>query len=199
MQHAFRSTVRWRYPRLSAVTLAGILALASPVARANAVPVDVQVGLLGKVARYDRAMPGRVDAEVKLLVYSKPGQVASERAAAQVRGHLEQVRAIMGTPVRVVMLDFVDAQSLARDVDRHAPAVVIVTPGMTRDVASVAAALDGKNVLTMSLVAEDVEKGIVLGFDLVATKPRIVVNLRQARRQGVDFTSQLLSLAKVYR
>jgi hypothetical protein len=51
--------------------------------------------------------------------------------------------------------------------------------------------------MTVSAVGSDAERGIVLSFELVAARPTLVVNLPQARRQGVVFSSQLLRLARV--
>ena len=45
--------------------------------------------------------------------------------------------------------------------------------------------------------AGDVPKGIVLSFDLVSGKPKIVVHLGQAKRQDVQFKAELLKLARV--
>jgi hypothetical protein len=38
---------------------------------------------------------------------------------------------------------------------------------------------------------------VVLGFDLVGGKPKLVVHLRRAREQAVELSSQVLKLAKV--
>jgi len=43
-----------------------------------------------------------------------------------------------------------------------------------------------------------VPRGIVLGFDLVGGKPKMLVNLGQARKQHVAFMAEVLKLAKVF-
>jgi hypothetical protein len=55
------------------------------------------------------------------------------------------------------------------------------------------------SVLSVGDVPEYVPDGVVLGFDLEAGKPKLLVNLDQARRQNVEFTSDVLRLMKVYR
>jgi hypothetical protein len=54
------------------------------------------------------------------------------------------------------------------------------------------------DVLTMGAVADYVPAGIVFGVDLISGKPKLLVNLTQARRQHVDFGAQLLRLARIY-
>jgi len=47
--------------------------------------------------------------------------------------------------------------------------------------------------------SERVVQGAVLGFELFSSRPRIVLNLGQAGRQGLDFSSDLARLARVVR
>jgi hypothetical protein len=43
-----------------------------------------------------------------------------------------------------------------------------------------------------------VEKGFVLGFDLVSGKPRMLLQLTQARKQNTDFKADVVRIMKVY-
>src|SRR5438874_366246 len=52
-------------------------------------------------------------------------------------------------------------------------------------------------LLTASAVASQVTLGIVLGFDLVSGKPKLLVHLGQARRQHVDLSAEVLKLMRV--
>jgi len=38
----------------------------------------------------------------------------------------------------------------------------------------------------------------VLGFELVSSKPRLLVHLSQARKQNVDFRAEVLKLVQIY-
>jgi hypothetical protein len=75
--------------------------------------------------------------------------------------------------------------------------VVCVTPGVREPAAKLATALQGLRVLTVGTVPEDVKQGLVLGFAVRSGKPRVLVNLRQARRQDVDFRADFLRMAEV--
>jgi hypothetical protein len=52
-------------------------------------------------------------------------------------------------------------------------------------------------VLTVASSAQDVENGIVLGFDVISGKPKLVVSLTQARKQNVAFNAAVLKMMKV--
>jgi hypothetical protein len=54
------------------------------------------------------------------------------------------------------------------------------------------------SLLTVGATPEYVESGIVLGFDLVSGRPKLLINLSQARKQQVDFPASVLRLMKVY-
>lgn len=167
--------------------------------QAQAPPLPVQVGLLDKVAKYDRNLATRGAEEITLLVYRKLGDVTSEKQTDQLLALIRGLRTIAGIKAQVWARNYINAETLGADLDRYVPAVVILSAGLSDQAGDVAEQLAGRNVLSMSTVPADVRAGIVLGFDLVATKPEILINLRQARRQGVEFSASLLRLSTVYR
>jgi hypothetical protein len=60
-----------------------------------------------------------------------------------------------------------------------------------------ARALDGVSVLSSGALARFAQHGVVLSFDLVGGKPKLLVHLGRARRQKVDLSAQVLKLVKV--
>jgi hypothetical protein len=77
--------------------------------------------------------------------------------------------------------------------------VVYVTPDFDSELDALGRALGGVDVLTVSAVPDYVSRGVVLGFELVSGKPKILLDLPQAKRQNVDFSAAVLRLMKVYR
>jgi hypothetical protein len=51
--------------------------------------------------------------------------------------------------------------------------------------------------MTFSGVPEYVEEGISVGIDVKNNKPLIVINIKSAKLEGIDFNSQLLKIAKI--
>lgn len=181
--------------------LLGAAAGLHPLRRAHAnaveVPIPIQIELLARVLRYDRNAATRMGDRCELLLLRRPHDPESTRGAAQVRAELDRVVELAGAPVRVTEHAYVDPAPLVRTCDERRTSVVLLTPGLSDVVPSLTEAFAGKNILTVSLVAADVPRGIVLGFALVSSRPSIVIHLAQARRQGVDFSARLLALAKV--
>lgn len=161
------------------------------------VPISLQVDLLGRVAAYEQRFASQPNAEAVVLIVVRRGHTESARAAGQIEASVRRSATLGGRRVRTVQHSFSNGASLRAAVDSSEAAIAYLTPGLGDQAAGIAGALVGAPVLTVSAVGEDAERGIVLSFELVAARPTLVVNLRQARRQGVVFSSQLLRLARV--
>jgi hypothetical protein len=181
--------------------LAAAAAVLLPARRSRAdepsVPVSLQVELLAKVANYDRNLPARAGGKVQVLILTKSGNPDSSRAAGQMQRALGGIAEIAGLPHEEIVLPLADAAALAAAVRAHRAAVVYVTPGLGTDVTDLARALGGVDVLTIAAMAADVARGVVLGFDLVSSRPKLLVNLAQARLQNVAFRAEVLKLMQV--
>jgi hypothetical protein len=162
------------------------------------VPLRLQVELLVKVAAYDRNLPNRAGDRVKVLVVEKAGNADSNRAVAQIQTALGEIATIAGQPHQEVVLRYAGAAALVAAVRRERAAIVYLTPGLADDVEPIRAALDGVDVLSVAAIPGYVPRGMVLGFDLVSGKPKLLVQLAQAKRQNVAFTADVLKLMKVY-
>jgi hypothetical protein len=162
------------------------------------VPITLQAELLSKVAAYDRNMPARAGDRVRVLLVQKPGNDDSSRTVAQMQSALSQISTIAGLPHDEVLVSWSGAAALAQAVKTQHASIVFFTPGMADDLEAIRNALDGLDVLSVAAVADYVPGGIVLGFDLVESKPKLSVNLKQARKQNVAFKAEVLKIMKVY-
>lgn len=161
------------------------------------VPVRLQAELLAKVAAYDRAFPARARGKALCLVLVKPGDAESERIGEQIVSELHVLPHIGGLSHDEEVVRFASPQALADLCRERSPAIVYLSARLSEAVAPIATALNGISVLTVAVTAPYVPSGAVLGFDSESGKPRLVVNLAQARRQGVAFKPELLKLARV--
>lgn len=181
--------------------LLGLLALGLPCALAAGdadVPAAVQAELLAKVAAYDRNLAARAGEQVRTLVVAKVGDAASARLAAQLKDALAGKSAIAGLPHAEETVAFESAAALASAVRQRRAAIVYLSSGFAdAELEAIAAALDGVDVLTAGS-ASYVRKGVVLGFDLVSGKPKLVVDLPRANRQRVALSANVLRLMTVY-
>jgi hypothetical protein len=89
------------------------------------------------------------------------------------------------------IVDYSTRRSVAAVCRGRAAAVLYLSLGLSEEMAAIAAGLDGLSLLSVAASASYVSKGAVLGFDAESGKPKLVVNLAQARRQKVAFKPEL--------
>jgi uncharacterized protein DUF4154 len=187
--------------RLTRSARAALLAaaLAARAARAEDVPVPVglQADLLYVIAGHDRNLPARAGAQVRTLVVSKPGDQAAH-AAAQFRAAAAAKGTVAGLPHAVESATFTSAAALAEACQARHLAIVYLAPGFTAaEAGAIGSALEGGNVLTVAASPAMVKKGVVLGFDLVSGRAKLLVDLTQAAKQRVAFGADVLGLMAV--
>jgi hypothetical protein len=163
------------------------------------VPPTVQAQLLSKVPSYDYEFKKRAGESVQVLILASPGNAESARAAALLHTALLQEKTIAGLPHTSVISTFSDIATLTEDVKKRSISIVYLAPGLEEHLASICTALEPLQVLTVSTLAEYVKRCAVLGFEVAAGRPRILIHLAHARRNGIRFRSELLELATVYR
>ena len=128
----------------------------------------------------------------------KPGSAKSQLSADETPAlaHLDRIG---GRPHQETVVPYAGAQALAQRCRAEKIAVVYFTPGFDDEVDALRQALADDNVLSLAAVSDYVQKGIVLGFELDTGEAQDLINLDQARRQGVNFSSDVLRLMTVYR
>jgi len=163
------------------------------------VPVDLQIELLGRVARYERGFARRSAEPVRVLVVVRSSSAESLRVAAQLTAAMARAHTLGGRTLVVTRHDYRNEGALGAVLARGGVDVLYVAAGLGDAVPAIVHAVGTRNVITVSAVGSDVDHGMVLGFELAASRPQIAVNITHARTQQLDFSAQLLRLARVVR
>jgi hypothetical protein len=167
-------------------------------AESIAVPIRLQAELLAKVVSYDRNFQARTGERVQTLVLQKRGDPESARAAAEMKNALSSISTIGTLPHEEELATYSDAATLAEMCRARKVSILYLAPGFSEQVDTLRETMGDLSLLTVGSVAEYVPNGIVLGFDLVSGRSKLLVNLTQARRQRIEFRSEILRLTKVY-
>jgi hypothetical protein len=183
-----------------ALLVGALTSIAARVARADTgmVPARMQAELLAKLAPYDRNFAPRAGDVAKVVLVTKEDDVESTAFAAELKGTLPAFSTFGTVPHEELVVSMTDAQTLAAFCRSHQAAILYLCPGLSKQIESIRNALGTLDVLTVGAVAEYVPAGIVLGFDLLFGKPKLLVNLTQAQKQHVDFRADLLKMVKIY-
>jgi hypothetical protein len=166
-------------------------------AEGTAVPPELQVELLSKLSLHDRSFPARAGDVARVVIVVKSGSTRSDNSATVFRGALGQLARFGGLPHVESVVAYQSASALAKRCRDERVALVYVTPGLENELDRLRAAMIGVDVLTVAAVPEYVESGIVLGFELLSGRPKMLINYEQAKRQNVDFAADVLKLMKV--
>jgi hypothetical protein len=162
------------------------------------VPIRLQAELLAKVASYDRNFGSRTGERVRMLLLEKSGDPESGRAAAEMKSALASIAAIGALPHEEEMATYSSPTALVETCRARKISILYVAPGFSGEVDALRDTVGDLSLLTVGSVADYVPSGIVLGFDLVSGRSKLLVNLTQARRQRVEFRAEILKLTKVY-
>jgi hypothetical protein len=183
--------------RLLQVSLCTVALSKGVVAAEPGMPVERQVALMVAAAASDRNMASRAGGEVKVLVVSKSEDGPARRLVSSFLAALKGRRWIAGLPHQDSSATFTSPAALAELCRAQRIAILYFTPSLDAEVPAIARALDGVSVLSVAASAEVVSNGAVMGFDVVSGRPRMVVNLEQARRQKVHLDEAIVHLVKV--
>lgn len=162
------------------------------------VPVGVQAELIAKVAGFDRNYAARAGGKATILLVAMPNDAASMRAALEMKSALAKFPLIGDLPHEEQIVTFTGAGALADQVRSRRAAVVYFGPGFGPQVPAIRDALSSVNVLSVGAVPDYVPQGMVLGFDLVSGRPKLLVHVQQARKQQVAFPASVLNLMKIF-
>lgn len=162
------------------------------------VPISLQAELFAKVAGYDKNLSTRANDKVRVLVVSKKNDAESKRMAGQMVTALGTIGDIGGISKEVSSLVFSTAKELAAHCKDQKISIAYFASGLGSDIAAIASALEELSILSVAGVPSYVPDGIVLGASLVEGRPKLLLNLPQARKQQVKLRSDVMALMKVY-
>ena len=190
---------------LKLAALAFVAALCVPRPRSSAtaqsasVPASLQAELIAKLEPYDRNFSTRAGSVVRTLLLVKADDAKSELSANEMKSAFKRLERIGGLTHQERIVEYTTATELAQRCRAEHIAIVYVAAGLEDAIDAIRGALSGANVLTVGALVSYVPKGVVLGFDLESGRPKITINLEQAKRQNVFFSPDVLRLMRVHR
>lgn len=164
-----------------------------------AVPINVQVPLFLKIFTLDRNLKARVGLDIVVgIVYQSKFRtslnVKDEFMAVLERETTQQSSDI---PIHCVPINLNEETDLATTIVRQHIDMLYITPVRALEIETIARISRAKQIMTFTGVPEYVPLGITVGTGIKGGKPRILINIKAAKAEGVNFNSQLLKLATI--
>ena len=162
------------------------------------VPAELQVSMLSKIFEFDRAFSDRVGEEVVVgITRQRRHRPSVLSGVALLDSSRRALHDMQGIPVRVVMIETESLQELEDALRREGVDILLVTPLRVIAPESVSKVAGGMGIATVTAVSGYADDGIDIGIAAKGNRLEIAVNLEACKAAGVDFSSQLLDLARV--
>jgi len=173
-----------------------VLTLTALAVVARAQQVNPVVVLQIKVLSADKNLTRNGDVVIG-LVYA-PETLASNRSLLRSYEKTAALLSIGGKRPRVVELPY-DADSFANAVAKAHVTVLVTIPGLGDALVHVTQVARERQLSTLSFVRADLDHGVAVAVHYVDERPRITIQLTQARACGMELGASLLRLAEVVR
>jgi len=178
-----------------------VATLSLPASRARAedpaVPLQLQADLTAKLIEYAQAPSPQGLTTLRIGILVRNGSVESQHFGSEIKAIFGRMATIAGTAHEESVITWSTPAAFAEEARRRQLFAVYVTPGLRGEVPAIARALEGTPIISVAAIDTYVASGAILGFELVSGRPRMVLNLPQARRQGVAFRAQVMKLMRI--
>lgn len=165
------------------------------------VPMEKQTDLLLKALGYDRAILGRDGDVVRIgIVYnesSPESMSAFEQAGDCLFDEISAGRTVGNKKLTFSGLGYTSESNLQSMASNLGVAVFYVTPGNEGNLSPIVNVAKSESILTFGSRGEYVDHGLATGVELEEGKPRMVINLTNAKAQGANFKAEFLKIARL--
>jgi hypothetical protein len=160
-------------------------------------PVEDQVPLFVKILNYDRSLKNRNDDKVVIGIIYQEKFRKSDLTKEEFINSIEDIseNTINGKHVECIPIEVSNLYNLERIIDSKNISVLYIAPLRSVEINRIYHLSRQKKIITISGVSQYIREGISVGLELVDEKPKILINRRASKYEGIDFTSQLLRLA----
>jgi hypothetical protein len=179
--------------------IAALLSLpaASAYAEDPAIPLQLQAELTAKLVEYAQTPSAQGVSVMRIGILVRSGSVESQHFGTELKATFGRMGTIAGLAHEEVVITWSTPAAFADEVRRRQLFAVYLTPGLRGEISAIARALEGLSIISVAAIDTYVAGGAILGFELVSGRPRMVLNLPQARKQGVAFRAQVMKLMRI--
>jgi hypothetical protein len=161
-----------------------------------AVPIRTQMSLFKTLLTFERNHTRDNKGNIRIAVVYQNKFRKSLAASEEIRLYINEKNLTNDFSVQMIDID-IEGIDLEATISQTQSTVILVCPLRSISISSIIDISRRKKMLTMSIVAEYVNKGISVGIDLNEDKPLILINRISTKMENADFDSRLLHVAKI--
>jgi hypothetical protein len=178
------------------IAIIHFLTVTTVYAQDMVLPVDIQFQLFSRILSFNRAIPETGNADFVIIVLYQKSVRYSFDTKDQIL-QLSSLPKIGRRSVRVQAVSFERESDLETALAATTGNAVYIAPLRSVDISKVIGVSQRRGLLTLTGVPDYVDRGASVGIGVRGEKPLVIINLASAKAVGADFSSQLLSIAKV--
>ena len=184
--------------RTSLIIISMFLITSELISQKMEVPVEIQVPMLLKILTFDRNLEKRSGKKLTIgIIYQSKYKESFDAKDEFIKSiNKMSIKRVKDIPINLVPID-VDSSDLEGAVSKNEVNALYIAPLRAFDIGKVIKVSQDNKILSMTGVIEQINSGISIGIGAKGDKPLIIINLRSAKLEGADFSSQLLKLAKI--
>lgn len=161
-------------------------------------PVKAQLQIFFKILSFDRKLEERAGRDLVLGIVYQARFISSYNTKNEFMEEINQTRfSVNDYKIKYITIDL-EVEDLEKAIVDNNIDILYITPLRAFDLQKIFQISRKCHILTLSGVPDYVESGVTAGVTVKDNKPQILINLSSARQENIDFSSQLLKLARIY-
>ncbi|MBN1290388.1 MAG: YfiR family protein [Candidatus Latescibacteria bacterium] len=162
------------------------------------VPVNVHYKLLLKIITFDRNLDMRSSDAIGIGIVFQSMYRTSLNVKNQLAEEIEtsQIKELNQKPITYLFID-ITGENLETAIVQNNINILYFAPIRAVNIEEISELCQKHKILSFSSVPKYCEMGFAVSVEQVGDKPQIVINHTAAKNSGIDFSSQLLRLARL--
>jgi hypothetical protein len=178
------------------LVLAVIVGILFPMSGSES--LKTQYTLLLKILTYDKNFLGkRTDKVIIGIVYQSSYRLSADEKETLIDLIDESGLKVEKRTVNYILMDLSESGALGYFFKNNSPDVLYVLPIRGVNINTITSYSEKYKIMTFTGVSDYINEGISTCVNMDGEKPVIIINRNSAHREGVDFSSQLLKVARI--
>ena len=160
-----------------------------------------RIAVMLRVLAYDRTLTSRMKGKIVIGVLAKKGAAETEPETLAINAALKQLTTLtlQGLPLGFTQLAFTNGRALSAELAAQAVNVLILCSSLESDVEEILKVTRPASVTTLTVSEAIVRAGAAIGVINPAggDKPKLVVNMKAARVEGLHLQAEVLHIAQI--
>ncbi len=160
------------------------------------VPVEIQSKFIIKSLAFVKDFTPKSNDQLKIgIIYQSKNKISydiKEEFEKSIQAHPSHK---MYGPINLKLIDLSKTENIYGELEDVS--IAYVTPFRAYNIKKIVENCQSLNILSISSVPEYVKSGIILGFNLYNSSPKINININSLKQTGINFRSSFFKVAQI--